>query len=424
MRFKFLWPTVLVCVCALLVFFGWHRFSAQRRQLPPEQPPVLLTQTAPAASMVTAATQDFGFRLFGQLTQGQSGNVVVSPTSISLALSMTYNGAAGSTATGMAKALGITKLSQAALNQGQAALIASLQHGDPQVTLAIANALWAQQQYQFRADYLQRVQQSYQAKVATTNLASPVGAKLINDWVTEQTRGKIAGIAPPQGFDPNARLVLTDALYFKGQWTQAFSKGLTETEDFTLANGGKTRVPMMARTGHYPYFETPDFQAIGLPYGASNRFEMLVFLPKAGKTLAGLGKSLDAQHWQQWMRQFKIANCELKLPRFTTAYTTHLETPLSQLGMADAFSDRANFSGMTGNTELYISQVLHQTRIEVNEEGTEAVAVTTVVTTAKDVAVMVQPIPVIIDHPFFFAIRDKATGALLFMGQIVNPQGL
>ena len=371
---------------------------------------------------LAAANTRFGFKLYAVLTrQSAEKNIFVSPSSIALCLAMTYNGAAGETRQAMAQALETQALSLDELNRAYAGLRAALESPDAKAKLQIANSLWARQGLQFKADFIERNKNYFGAQVTTLNFDDPAAAAAINRWVSEKTNGKIDKIVDQ--IDPSSILFLINAIYFKGAWEKTFDAAKTREDNFTLAHGTK-RLPMMSQSGNYPYLETKDFQAVSLPYGGG-RVSFYVFLPTRQSSLAAFEKSLSESNWQHWMQSFRATDGDISLPRFRVTYEATLNDALKALGMGVAFDEgRANFSGMIemGGQRVFISNVRHKTFAEVNEEGTEAAAVTSTEMRATSMRKEPQRFRMVVDRPFFCAIRDNTSGAVLFMGSIYDPQ--
>jgi serine protease inhibitor len=365
--------------------------------------------------LVTANTR-FGFQLFSQIVKrGSDQNLMVSPSSIAIALSMTYNGASGETQKAMAQALHLQDLSLEDLNHANAVLQADLAKADPKVKLAIANALWGKQGFTFKPDFLQRNQEFYQAEVDSLDFSSPAAVARINAWVKQKTAGKIPEIV--REIEPSQVLFLMNAVYFKGDWTKQFDPKLTSDRPFTLPDQTQKPVPMMTQRGDYRYADTDQFQAISLPYG-DGRLSLYVFLPKTN--LSEFTATLTEEHWNTWMTQFAKQPGSIQLPRFKFEYSTTLKDALSAIGMGAAFNpSQSDFSGMSAE-KVVIDQVQHKTFIEVNEEGTEAAAVTSVGVRTLS-APTAPPFQMVVDRPFFAAIRDNQTGTLLFMGTVTEP---
>ncbi|MGA9771786.1 MAG: serpin family protein [Blastocatellia bacterium] len=378
-------------------------------------------QNRPVDARLSGANARFGFNLFAEIEkQGAAQNIFISPTSISLCLAMAYNGAEAETKQAMARALEFQGVSLDELNRAYADLKAALENPDPKMQLQIANSLWARQGLKFKPDFIQRTKQFFSAEVTELNFDDSSAPATINEWVSNKTKGKIKKIIDQ--ISPDSVLFLINAIYFKGAWTKEFDKARTKEDDFTTAAGARKRLPMMSASGNYGYYENDDFQAVSLPYGAG-RTSMYVFLPKAAG-LAAFHKKLTTANWESWMKEFKDQEGDLSLPRFKVEYEITLNDALKALGMDVAFDGtRANFRGMIQSTQnVYISQVKHKTFAEVNEEGTEAAAVTSTEMRATSVMRPRQRFQMVVDHPFFCAIRDNTTGTVLFMGSITDPK--
>lgn len=381
---------------------------------------VLQQPSAPVDSKLVDANTRFGFKLFQEiLKQDSNKNVFVSPTSVAIALSMTYNGAGGETQQAIANALQLQGMSLQAINQANNALKTSLENADPAVQMSIANSLWAKQGINFKPDFLQQNQQYYGAKVTELDFKNPDSVNIINSWVKENTKGKIDTIVDK--LKPDDVLFLINAIYFKGNWTKPFDKSQTTDRPFNLSNDNQKQHPAMSQSGKYRYYENDSFQAVSLPYG-KGRMSLYVFLPNKTTTLDTFQQQLTSESWQQWMNQFAMRQGSVQLPRFKFDYNIKLNKALKSLGMEKAFSPGADFSNMT-SASVAINEVKHKTFVEVNEEGTEAAATTSVgmaLTSARMPAE--EPFKMIVDRPFFCAIRDNQTGTILFMGSIKDPK--
>ncbi|HSE37652.1 MAG TPA: serpin family protein [Blastocatellia bacterium] len=372
-------------------------------------------------SRIVSANTTFGFKLLSEIAKQDVGkNIFISPASVGLALAMTYNGAGGETKQGMERALEIQGMNHLRLNAAYSQLRAALESADPKVQLSIANSLWGKKDITFNPDFIQRNKQYYGAEVTALDFADPGAPATINSWVSEKTRGKIDKII--DRIDEQAILFLINAIYFKGAWAAEFDKAKTREQPFTTLAGKQKRHPLMHQTGKYRYYEGRGFQAVSLPYG-SGRVSMYIFLPANNSTLAEFQKSLTTSNWDSWMSEFAETNGELAVPRFRVEYEIGLNEALRALGMGIAFDpDRADFSGIVKTSEnVFISRVKHKTFAEVNEEGTEAAAATSVEMSVTSAMRPRKPFRMIVDHPFFCAIRDNTTGALLFIGSIIDP---
>lgn len=362
------------------------------------------------------AQNDFGFRLLGQLIQEFEGeNTFLSPFSVSVALAMTYNGAGGRTRQAISAALGLQDLTLDEFNQGSTALLAALRDLDPQVELAVANSLWLRRGIQLNPEFQQRMTDVYEAGVATLDFKDRDAARVINAWVRDRTAGRIPEIVTQQTIQ-QAIFLLINAIYFKGLWAKPFDKRQTKEGDFTQRDGRRTRAPMMSQVGRYHYLETGDFQAVSLLYG-KGRASLEIFLPKPSVLLVEFLQHLTPTNWHKWLSGMREAEGDVVLPRFKVEFGAELKQALSALGMGQAFQPDANFQAM-GAGPLMISQVIHKSFVEVNEEGTEAAAATAVVMVRAAMFDLPRRFRMVVNRPFFCALRDRETEAVLFMGVI------
>jgi serine protease inhibitor len=378
-------------------------------------------EEAPTAA-VAVADNDFGFRLLRTLNaNGTATNVIVSPLSVSQALTMTYNGARGSTKTAMARTLGIGAMNGAQLNASNRQLLEALRKADPDARLEIANALWLREGLAINPEFVALNKDYYGADVRSLDFAGDPqrAAGIINAWVSRNTQGKIPSIVA--GLEGDTALVLTDAVYFKGGWSDVFDPHASKPHPFFGPDAKSATTPMMEQDGFYSYLETNDFQGIRLPYG-NGQFAMYVFLPRAKDGLGRLLKSLDESHWTEWIRKFASSKGTIVLPKFEVRYGEKLNAVLEAMGMSVAFNaEEADFSGITPS-RIYISDVEHKTYVKVDEKGTEATASTAVIMQLDSAfGSLATPFNMIVDHPFVFAIAERGTGAILFVGTVVDP---
>jgi len=376
--------------------------------------------SSPNLEQTLAATRTkFGFNLLSQLRQGETNkNIFISPSSVALALSMVYNGANGDTQQEIAQVLQAQGLSLEDFNQASKQLSESLQKADPKVKLAIANSLWLKQGFAFVPEFLANNQTYYQAKVTELDFADATKSLgVINGWVKENTNGKIEQIV--DSLRPDDVLFLINAIYFKGTWSQTFDAKLTEEKPFSLGDGKTKQVPLMQQKGEYVYYQNEQFQAVSLPYG-NRRLSMYIFLPRENSSLDAFLGNLNADNWQQWVQKFRREEGSIEIPRFKLEYEAELTPALRALGINKAFTGNSDFSNMT-KASVLISAVKHKTFVEVNEEGTEAAAATSIGIRATSVRPS-QPFNMVVNRPFFAAIRDNETGEILFMGAIFEPK--
>jgi serpin B len=378
---------------------------------------------------VVSGNNAFALDLYHKL-DGDTGNVFFSPYSISLALAMTYAGSRGNTEMQMGQAMHFS-LSQAQLHPAlnQLALELDKRARDKNVpagkafTLHVANALWGQVGFTFLPDFLDILAQNYGAGMQLLDFSKePESARnTINQWVSKETANKINDIIPQGAIDSLTRLVLSNAIYFKADWQSEFSKDATQNDVFHLLEGGTITGPMMKQKSSFRYASAQGLQMVELPY-AGGQLSMLVLLPEDGKFNEVSGV-LDLSTLDSLINSLDYKEVNLTLPKFTFEYNLGLNDYLKQLGMTEAFDPTlADFSGMDGAKDLYISDVLHKAFVSVDEAGTEAAAATVVIVGVTSMPVD-QPIEFKADRPFIFAIRDNGSGTLLFLGRLMDPAG-
>ncbi|MBK9145561.1 MAG: serpin family protein [Candidatus Melainabacteria bacterium] len=369
-------------------------------------------------------TDSFGLDLFKQLSKEKPGeNLLMSPYSISTALTMTLNGAGGKTKEAMIDVLKPGKPDLKAIDEEAQAVRSSLASSGGGVILEVANALFARKGITFNKKFLEDNKKYFDASAKTVDFKSKEALGIINGWVSEKTHGKIPTII--DNIPRDAILYLINAIYFKGTWEHQFKKSATIDGDFKLASGKTRAVKMMhAHRDDYPYMENEKFQAINLYY--KNRDKSLyLFLPREGSnSLEKFEADLSASSLQGFLERFRVREGSLAMPRFKLEDKRKLKSSLSALGMKIAFDpDRADFKKMASIDEnMLIDEVFHKTFMEVNEEGTEAAAVTAV-QMARATAMMnpVKPFKMVLDRPFFFVLRDNKTGTVLFLGHVMDP---
>ncbi|PMQ01177.1 MAG: serine/threonine protein phosphatase [Dictyoglomus sp. NZ13-RE01] len=362
----------------------------------------------------------FAFDLYKVLAR-KEGNILVSPYSISSALAMTYAGARGNTKFEMKKVLHFN-LEDEHLHKTFSEINNLFNAPNKNYQLAIANSLWGQIDYPFKKDFVDLIKENYGAgfyEVDFINEENREKTRLrINKWVEDNTNNKIKDLILPDDLTYLTRLVLVNALYFKGNWEYKFDPKETNPMDFYLSKDKKLTVPMMHQKNKFNYTENDDIQVLELPY-AGGDLSMLIILPKKEKSLEVAEKYLSLEEINKLISDLRENYLDVYFPKFKTEKRYLLNEPLKDLGMIDPFDrNLADFSGITGDKDLVISKMIHKTYIEVNEEGTEASAATAVILELKAVY---KPIVFKADRPFIFLIRDRRTGIILFIGRIVNP---
>lgn len=397
----------------LLVFISCQAINPKQKPINPTDKSAPLVQ----------ADNTFGFELFSQTVANANPNTntVVSPLSVSLSLSMAYNGAAGVTKTEIEHAMKVEGLTPEEINLTHQALMDSLKLADPQVVLEIANAIYYRKSLSVEHNFISTNQKYYIAEVSALNFSQPIEAlKTINGWVDEKTHGKIPTILNQDQIDVNLVMILLNAVYFNGLWQSKFDETKTQNDGFILNDGSSKDTPMMTQTTRLEYASNELFSAVNLPYG-KGKFQMTVILPNQNKTTRDVIGNLNTDNWQSWQKNFTTRNqLVLTMPKFKFSWNMTLNEVLQKMGMKEAFCSNANFSGISKSNKIGISQVIHETYIDVNEKGTEASAITDV---RPIDGIGVDPRTYFkVDHPFLFAITEKTTGAILFIGEITNPE--
>jgi len=375
---------------------------------------------------VTNGNNAFAVDLYGHLRH-QNGNLFFSPASISTAFAMADAGARGQTAAEMASVFHFT-LPQDRLHPAMGALLSGMNAPHQGYELRVADALWAQQDAHFLPAYLALVQNNYGAGFHRVDFKTQSEAVRgnINQWVEQQTNSRIQNLIGPGVLTPLTRLVLTNAIYFKGTWQHPFEKSATEDGEFHLSSSETATVPLMHRTGAgYRYYDGGAFQELEMPYQGDD-LAMVVLLPRQNGALPALEQQFTATAAHDWMERLEpIDKVILTFPRFTMTQQFELSGTLASMGMPQAFSPSADFSGMTGKPDFRISAAIHKAFIDVNEQGTEAAAATSITMRAAAMRMPAPEPPSIVfraDHPFLFMIRETKSGAILFMGRVEDPR--
>lgn len=377
----------------------------------------------PAAATVAQDANLFAFDLYGRLRSEQSGNLFFSPQSISTALAMTYAGARGETAAEMARTMHLS-LPPARLSAAYAELLRVLREsgGTSSYRLSIANRLWGQRGVSFLEPFI-ALTRDYGAALALADFATNAkGARSeINAWVAQETEGKITDLVPAGSLGKDTRLVIANAIYFRGDWAQQFEKSATRDQPFHVSAGTTVDVPLMFAKLHVGFWEHREaaLTIVELPY-KGNEVSMLVILPDAPDGLTGMEAQLTAENIRRWTVGFVPENVLVYLPRFSVESGVDLASTLAAMGMRLPFSDAADFSGMTGQRDVYLSAAWHKARVDVDEQGTEAAAATGVGVALRGASP--EPPTFRADHPFVFLIRHNPTGAILFLGRLTDPK--
>lgn len=375
--------------------------------------PVLGRELTAAEKGLLQSDNNFGLKLFKEIVvEEEDRNVFISPLSVSMALGMTYNGAHGSTREAMQTTLELSGLTIQEVNESYQSLIELLTGLDPKVIFQIANSIWYRQGESLEEEFIDLNKTYFDAEVSPLDFSAPNASEIINGWVNENTDGRIKKIV--DGINPLTVMFLINAIYFKGTWTYKFDEKWTRDDLFTLPDGSQKACRMMEQEGEFQLSKNSDFVAVDLPYG-DGYFSMTIFLPHPDKDIDSLIAEFNQDNWNAWINSFSKKEVTLEFPKFTLEYELALNEVLEALGMGVAFTPEADFSRMRKSGGLWIDEVKHKTFVEVNEEGTEAAAISS--SGMEESA----PYRVRVDRPFVFVIREHHSGTILFMGKIVEP---
>lgn len=403
--------SVILIISAMLI-----GFSSCKKENPdvPQEPTVI---TLPEkANEVILQNNNFGIELFKQTALAENTNLMLSPLSANVALTMLLNGCDAQTFEQISNMLGYGGLTLDEINATYKSLVSQLLAADPQVKLALANAVWYRNGFAVKPTYLEAMGASFDAEIGALDFNSPSALETINGWASDNTNGKIPKVI--NEISPDAVMFLMNALYFKGSWTKQFDKNLTANRTFYLADGTSKQTSSMSSEISVKYFENSEYSAIEMPYGRQN-FSMVIVLPAA--TLDNFTENFDGADWSFLTNALDgmtyTSEIEVTMPRFKFEFEKVLNDQLMAMGMTDAFnSSLADLSGIS-DADIFVSFVKQNTFVDVNEEGTEAAAVTTI-----GIDITSGPQPFNVNKPFIFAIRERTTNTLLFIGKVENPE--
>jgi len=383
-----------------------------------DTPTTDLTLTEKSAKIIAADNQ-FGFEIFQKVNASLSEpkNTMISPMSISLALAMVYNGTNGDTKKQMEDMLHKSGLTPDDINQSYKELVSALSSHDPKVELAISNAIFYRNSFSVKNDFITTNQNYYQAEVAGLDFTKTTETlNKVNGWVKTNTKGKIDKII--ESVSDDDVMYLLNAIYFNGEWQYRFDPKETTDMPFTKEDNQVVQAPTMTIENPYNYYSHQNFQMLEMPYG-SGKYSMLIFLPASGKNTNSVISSLTAENVNDWLSKMTEQKKKVYLPKFEFKFDDSLVDELTALGMTDAFSEaKANLSGISDAAKLFVSEVMHKSYIKVDERGTEAAAVTGITVGVTSIG---PDTSFRVDHPFVFAIREKDTKAILFIGKVLNP---
>ena len=407
--------------CLLLVCLSLGNSACKKdnspRNVQPAKPITLTTKQAEKLSGDNA----FAFNLFREIaTSGNKENAFISPLSVTMALGMLFNGTSPDARAEMATALGISDFSDTEVNEYYQTLYRALLNIDPLTAISIANSIWCKQGYPVKPTFIEINRNYFDAAVQTLDFSLPSTLKAINMWCAQKTNDKITSILDVISED--AVMYLINAVYFKSKWQFEFDKKDTKKEKFTLENGAQVNLDMMNQTATLPYYANEMLQCIEMPYG-NQAFSMVAILPNEGITLDDLVNHLDHNAWENILSNLWERNVQIKFPRFKQECKFQLREPIYNLGMHLIFLEGGNLNGIAEDPELCVSRIIHKTFVEVNEEGTEAAAVTAIEVVATSVGPPSGPISFFANRPFLYLIKEKSTGAILFIGRMDQPMG-
>ena len=397
--------------------------AAQCRESPPTAPTLIThlpRELTAAEGRLVATDNRFAFKLFRQIAESVSADssLFISPLSVAMALAMTYNGAAGGTAQEMATALELQDFTLDELDASYRSLIDLLRGLDGQVAFEIANSIWYREGWTFEQPFLDANRAYFDATVQSLDFNSPTAAPTINAWVSDRTRGKITSIVDDP-LPPDDVMYLINAIYFKGSWTQQFDASRTRAAPFLLRDGSSAMVQMMStdKPAAVRISYRDGVTVLDLPYGG-RAFSMTIVLPRSAAAIDSLAASLTEEQWNAWTAGLDSASLDVSLPKFRFAYDAGLKAVLSALGMPHAFCGPwfTDFTRLRAAGDACISKVKHKAFVDVNEEGTEAAAATSVGVGVTSVGQRVT-----VDRPFLFAIRENLSGTILFFGRMMDP---
>ena len=406
----------LAFFCSLIIpLFLLSCSKTEDDNLPTE--PVQIELTADQISLIGSENL-FAFDILKKviLNTDISENVIISPLSISYALSMTLNGASGATRDSMLKALRVSGITPEAINESYKNLTEALLSVDKRVLISIANSVWTENDFIVKQTFINILKNYYNAESKSFDINDAAAPDKINAWIEDKTNGLIKEMIDE--LNDNTVMLLINAIYFKGKWQSRFDATKTVQEPFYKPGGSSSDVPMMKQKADFKVYQGDGFILAEFPYGQGN-FVMDVILPDNRDGLDVLLPSLKEANFNTWIQQMNKREIDLSFPRFKYGYKKQLKDILSSMGMGIAFTDFADFSNISDQFDLLINDVTHQAFIETNEEGTEAAAATIV-----DIGVTSMPPPALVvklDHPFIYLIRETTTNSIIFMGKVVNP---
>ncbi len=408
-------PHILVILISVCIFPSCEESEPIQKEIPK------ITLNKKAAEIIEA-DKAFGFELFREvLNLSEEDNIMISPLSVSYALGMTYNGAAGTTLEAFNNVLHFGDLTTQEVNESYKDLMGQLIHLDDQVEFSIANSIWYRLGFQVLPEFIDANKDYFDAAVKEIDFSDPQTVEIINQWIEDKTNDKIKDMLD---FIPgDAVMYLINAIYFNATWKYEFEKGDTYQGDFNLADGTKHQADYMSVSGNFQYTSNEEFTAVELPYGDST-FSMVLMLPSNENEVSDLVAKLDVARWDSWFDNSHFTGVQVDLPKFKYEFKELLNDPLKSLGLGVAFSEEgeADFTRINPAGNLFISRVIHQTFIDVQEEGTEAAAATIVEIRELSGGGGGSPIYFKANRPFLYLIKENSTGVVVFIGKVGKPE--
>lgn len=370
---------------------------------------------------IIKADKAFGFELFRQVYQyTEDDNIMISPLSVSYALGMTYNGAANSTLEAFKNVLHFGDLTEEEVNESYKDLMGQLVALDNQVEFSIANSIWYRTEFYVLSEFIETNKDYFDAAIEKIDFSDPQTIEIINQWIEDKTNGKIQDMLDYIPVD--AVMYLINAIYFNAQWKYEFDKEATSQDNFTMEDGTIHQTDFMVVNSNFNYTSNENFSAVELPYGDS-AFSMVVILPSVERTVTDLVNDLDSEHWDAWFGNSTMTNVQVELPKFKYDFKEYLNDPLKNLGLKIAFSGNADFTRINPQGNIFISRVIHQTFIDIQEEGTEAAAATIVEISYMSILPGADDLIIFrVDRPFIYVIKENSTGAIIFIGKVGKPE--
>jgi len=412
MRRKIMLKLVALFVITTIMAMSCNKTD---EELPNEPVPINLTQDQVA---LIESGNAFAFDIFTKVTgsAGESENIMISPLSISCALSMTLNGSDGATRDSMLKALKMNGITEDEINASYKNLTTALLSVDKRVLMSIANSVWIEKNFTVKKSFTDILTNYYDAESRSFDINDASAPDNINAWIEDKTNGLIREMIDK--LEDNTVMLLINAIYFKGKWKSQFDKSRTEEMPFYKPGGNQVNVPMMNQKNDFRVYEGNGFVLAEFPYGQGN-FVMDVVLPSQQGGLNSIMAMITEANYSGWINQLRMRETDLSFPRFKYGFKRKLKEILTDMGMGLAFTGDADFSNITDFYDLLINDVVHQSFIETNEEGTEAAAATVVeigLTSAPQ-----EPLVLKLDHPFLYIIRETTTNTIIFMGRVADP---